>query len=285
MGTPTASRRVIGTLVACLLVLLASGVWWAVSHLPGRNELVEGGVTQRNQQRLTFAPGLQTDVTWSPDGRFIAYTSNQAGNFDIWVQPVPSSGGDAVQVTRSSAQERQPVWSPDNTSMAFSIRTRRWGAVHHPFDLEVQKSSSPPFGVRPQWTSDGAYVLFASTDLTAGLSPQAIQGRVGRTTTAGNSAGFYGTAELDDVLGSAPGWTGFCDWHGVNRRTGTLYSLPLLAALQCCRKTVWTCDHNSLEAPDCSAGRLQERRSLSRTWNNGRLTFGESISIRRHWNK
>ena len=141
------------------------------TYLPGRNELVEGGVTQRNQQRLTFAPGLQTDVTWSPDGRFIAYASDQAGNFDIWVQPVPSSGGDAVQVTRSSAQERQPVWSPDNTSIAFRSERDGGGLYVIPAFGGAEKQLAT-FGVRPQWTSDGAYVLFASTDLTAGLVPK-----------------------------------------------------------------------------------------------------------------
>ena len=43
---------------------------------------------QRNLTRLTFDPGLQMDVTWSPDGTRIAYASDRSGNFDIWTQPV-----------------------------------------------------------------------------------------------------------------------------------------------------------------------------------------------------
>ena len=71
-----------------------------VSQCAHRERDVRSGAPlQRNLTRLTFDLGLPTDVTWSPDGRSIAYASDKAGNFDIWVQPV--TGGDAVQVTRS----------------------------------------------------------------------------------------------------------------------------------------------------------------------------------------
>ena len=45
------------------------------------------GARQSALTRVTFDDGLQAQPTWSPDGRFIAYSSNQSGNFDIWVQP------------------------------------------------------------------------------------------------------------------------------------------------------------------------------------------------------
>ncbi len=47
----------------------------------------------RTLSQLTFDPGLASEPAWSPDGRFIAYSSDKSGNFDIWVQPV--GGGDA----------------------------------------------------------------------------------------------------------------------------------------------------------------------------------------------
>jgi hypothetical protein len=53
---------------------------------------------QRTLTRLTFDPGLQIGATWSPDGRFIAYSSDRGGKFDVWVKQV--SGGDPVQVTK-----------------------------------------------------------------------------------------------------------------------------------------------------------------------------------------
>jgi len=52
---------------------------------------------QRTLTRLTFDDDLQIDASWSPDGRFLAYSSDRGGKFDVWVQQV--SGGDPVRVT------------------------------------------------------------------------------------------------------------------------------------------------------------------------------------------
>ena len=52
--------------------------------------------------RVTFEEGLQTLPSWSPDGRSIAYSSDQSDNFDIWVQPL--GGGRAVQVTTDAGE-------------------------------------------------------------------------------------------------------------------------------------------------------------------------------------
>ena len=57
---------------------------------------------QRPLTRLTSDDGLQTGATWSPDGRFIAYSSDRGGKFDIWVQQI--SGGDPIQVTKGLGQ-------------------------------------------------------------------------------------------------------------------------------------------------------------------------------------
>jgi Tol biopolymer transport system component len=67
--------------------------------------------------RLTFDAGLQSEPAWSPDGRFLAYSSDRGGHFEIYVQP--AGEGNAVQITHSAAHAWQPAWSPDGKRIAF----------------------------------------------------------------------------------------------------------------------------------------------------------------------
>jgi Tol biopolymer transport system component len=113
--------------------------------------------SQRTLTRLTFDAGLQSEPTWSPDGRFIAYSSDKSGNFDIWVQPV--GGGDAVQVTKSAAHEWQPDWSPDGNQMVFRSERDGGGLFVVPV-LGGRERRVSPFGYRPRWSPDGTKILF-----------------------------------------------------------------------------------------------------------------------------
>lgn len=52
----------------------------------------------------------------SPDGKFLAFASNQGGRYEVHVQPFPGSGG-AVQVSNDGGTE--PVWSRDGTQLFY----------------------------------------------------------------------------------------------------------------------------------------------------------------------
>jgi DNA-binding winged helix-turn-helix (wHTH) protein len=65
---------------------------------------------QRTLTRVTFDDGLQIGATWSPDGRFIAYSSDHGGKLDIWMQQV---SGDPIQITEGPGNKWAPNWSPD----------------------------------------------------------------------------------------------------------------------------------------------------------------------------
>jgi Tol biopolymer transport system component len=117
--------------------------------------------------RVTFGPGLQTDATFSPDGRTIAYASDRGGNFDIWIQPV--SGGQARQLTSSPAQERQPSWSPDGRRLVFRADGNPGGLFVIPADGGVPRQVSS-FGAYPSWSRDGAEVMFRMERFGEGLN-------------------------------------------------------------------------------------------------------------------
>jgi Tol biopolymer transport system component len=61
-------------------------------------------------------------MTLSPDGKYIAYESEQNGNRDIYVMPV--KGGESVRITDNITNDRRPFWSYDGKWLAFySART------------------------------------------------------------------------------------------------------------------------------------------------------------------
>jgi len=73
---------------------------------------------------LTPTPGWrERNPAWSPDGKWIAYLSDQTGEYEVWV--VASDGSSAPrQVTTNGHTFRfAPLWSPDSKKLAFSDKT------------------------------------------------------------------------------------------------------------------------------------------------------------------
>ena len=143
---------VIGATVGIGAVLLAGATYlmWP------RRQAAAPATAQRALTRVTFDDGLQAQPTWSPDGKFIAYSSNQSGNFGIWVQPL--GGGRAVRVTSDAANDWQPAWSPDGNSIAFRSE-REGGGIFLVPALGGREQKLSDFGYSPQWRPDGSSVL------------------------------------------------------------------------------------------------------------------------------
>jgi len=58
--------------------------------------------------------------TFSPDGRWLAYRSNQSGRSEIYVQAVaPVSEGQARKWLISSGSDGIPFWSPTSQQLAY----------------------------------------------------------------------------------------------------------------------------------------------------------------------
>jgi Tol biopolymer transport system component len=68
------------------------------------------------------------DPSYSPDGTKLAFTSDQDGDYDIYVKDLAS--GQVTQITNdgedSGVPDRRPAWSPEGTKIVFDDQNDIW---------------------------------------------------------------------------------------------------------------------------------------------------------------
>ena len=72
-----------------------------------------------NHQKVSSGSGDKTDASFSPDGRWIVYSSNEYGLEFANLFIIPVSGGNAVRTTHYEGYDGAPSWSPDGKKIAF----------------------------------------------------------------------------------------------------------------------------------------------------------------------
>jgi dipeptidyl aminopeptidase/acylaminoacyl peptidase len=85
-------------------------------------------IATKKKRQVTSGDFDNNGPTWSPDGRWIAFTSNRTGsqmgdpdrsdNTDIFL--VPADSGATRQLTTNAGPDRGPVWSPDGRWIAYA---------------------------------------------------------------------------------------------------------------------------------------------------------------------
>ena len=134
-----------------------------------------------NPINLTQSPErADFSSSWSPDGKQIAFTSDEGWKWDgsggsrrnIWVMDV--DGGNPRNLTNHGAMDRMPDWSPDGNQIVFeSNRDGGWefNFWKAPSDIYamtpdganlINLTNHPAADGSPAWSPDGNQIAFQS---------------------------------------------------------------------------------------------------------------------------
>ena len=84
-------------------------------------------------RRLTFDDTEGGSPTWTPDGRFVIFSSNRAGSHTLW--RIRVEGGDAEPMTAGAGEDREPQVSSDGRRLIYTN-------VRNSFSLELLNAST-----------------------------------------------------------------------------------------------------------------------------------------------
>jgi serine/threonine protein kinase/Tol biopolymer transport system component len=110
-------------------------------------------------------PFLQTPFNesvprFSPDGRWLAYLSDESGRYEIYVQPYPGPGGKS-QISTDGGTE--PVWNPNGRELFYRIGDKM---------MAVDITTQPSFTAgKPRMLFEGQYVPTPATFPNYDVSP------------------------------------------------------------------------------------------------------------------
>jgi serine/threonine-protein kinase len=143
-------------------------------------------------RRLTGAPGWEAEPAVSPDGKLVAFVSDEKGAADLWV--VDARGGDPRRLTGDGGEDHAPAWFPDGEAIAFASRR---GGQEGVWKVSKQGGVATPLlmnATDPAISPDGTRLAFARASArgryTIWVAPLADLGGARELTTDRDEHGF-----------------------------------------------------------------------------------------------
>lgn len=115
----------------------------------------------KNVQRITAHPARDVWPRFSPDGKWIAFSSDRKGNLDVYV--VAASGGQPKQLTFHSADDNVLGWTPDGKAVLFSsMRGEDFLAKLYTVDVQsgAERPAGTDFGLAASYAPDGTRIAY-----------------------------------------------------------------------------------------------------------------------------
>ena len=112
-------------------------------------------------------PFSEYEPAFSPDGRWIAYTSLETGQNEVYVRPFPGPGG-KWQISTGGGVT--PTWSRARHELFYATREQRIVVVPYTVESDSFHADKP----RPWTTAGSAPASFRTRPRTAQIQPRAF---------------------------------------------------------------------------------------------------------------
>jgi tricorn protease len=92
-------------------------------------------------RRLSSFQGQVSNPRFSPDGKWIAFSGDYAGNLDVYL--IPAEGGEPKRLTWHPGADQVEGWTPDGKSVVFSSSRATWAPSAAPRFWSVPVAGGP----------------------------------------------------------------------------------------------------------------------------------------------
>jgi tricorn protease len=194
-------------------------------------EILTAPAEKGDVRNLTNTPGaMERDPAWSPDGKSVAYFSDESGEYQLFIKS-PDGMGEAKKISlgQSPSFYYSPVWAPDSKKIAYTDkRLNVWYidlAKGAPVKVDTDTYDAPQRTLDPVWSPDSKWIAYTkrlSSHMHAVFAYSLEQGKSLQLTDGLSDARFpafdqkgrylYFTASTD--VGPTTGWL---DLSSTNR--------------------------------------------------------------------
>jgi tricorn protease len=182
-GTGTSTRLKLG--VAADLVELrprwAKGVKWirggslspsgARVALEFRGEILTLPREKGDDRNLTQSPGIhERSPAWSPDGKWIAWFSDEGGEYGLVLSPQDGKGVARRIPLKGAGFYGNAKWSPDSKKLSFSDNSMTIFVLDVKTGAQTKVASDPLYGPAPvlhhAWSPDSRFLAYTQNSPT-----------------------------------------------------------------------------------------------------------------------